>query len=103
MSFDALVTEMDTAVFADLGEAAVFTPDGGAPIQTRAVLDESHPVIGDLGHMVDARAVITLPKADVGQPRSGTVTLLGRTFQIDQLVDGADDGHVVRYYVRETL
>lgn len=108
MGFEALSAKLTSKVFAQLGEPATFTPAGGASIATRAELDENHPVVGELGHIVDSRPVISLPKADVGRPRSGTVVVLGRTFKLDQPVDyseregqNADDGHVVRYYVRE--
>lgn len=100
MSFHALSAAMTQTVFAELGEPATFT-DGATTVETRAELDEVTQVVGELGQLADPRPSIALPKADVGRPRKGTITMLGRTFELDQLVDGGDDGHVVRYYVRE--
>lgn len=108
MSFRALVSDATAVLFDQLGEEAVFVDAGGASIATRARLFESLAVVGDFAHTPDPRPVIALPSATVGRPRKGRVEMLGRAFQLDQLITGGlgigengDDGHQVRYFVRE--
>lgn len=104
MGFDALSRDLTASVFDALGDEAVFTPAGGDPIALRAQLNPATTVVGELGHYADPRPSIALPGHALPRPRprAGRLVMLGRTWTLDQLTEaGADDEHVVRYYVRE--
>lgn len=108
MSFRDLVSDATDVLFDQLGESAVYVAPDDAQTATRARLQQATEVVGDLGAMPDTRLVISMPAADVGRPRRGRVQMLGRVFQLDQLIDAGlglgetgDDSHQVRYFVRE--
>lgn len=98
MSFierDALIA---ADVFRQFGAPAVFTPFGGAPVNTTAIVDRETVLQGELGQVVDPRPSIDLPKAAVGASKAGKVVVDGKTWALDQLI--SDDGHVVRFFVK---
>ena len=67
MGFDAISRDLTASVFNALGDEAVFTPAGGAPIALRAQLNPATTVVGELGHYADPRPSIALP----GHARQG--------------------------------
>lgn len=99
MTFAALDASLTQSCFDGFGEPAVFEDGEGVTLNTRAQLDEETTLMGELGPVRDARPSLILIRADVGRPRRGAVTLLGRRFALDQLL--SDDGQVVRYAARE--
>lgn len=101
MSFTDDIGEMTADCIEELGDPAWFDPDAGASVQTFAILVEATDVVGDLGQIIDKRLSVKLLKSAVGDARKGFVRMLGRRFQIDEPVPGADDGFVVQRYVRE--
>jgi hypothetical protein len=104
MDFTPLSQERTRRTFRRLADPCVVTPEGGDAIETRGIFEKRTAVVGDLGPLLDERPSIEFMRADIGALRRATVTILGRTFDIDRPVDlalNADDDILVRYYLRE--
>lgn len=100
--FSDISADMTRVCFAQLGDPATFeTADGVVINDFNAELEERTAVVGDLGHLIDQRPSIKLPRAAIGSPKRGTVRMLGRVFELDSAVDGSGDGEVAHYFVRE--
>jgi|GEM_PF-5164680 len=68
------------------GDVAVFTPDGGEPVDVSVIFHEQTAVIGELGVLVDPRASAELPVAIVGLDPQGRLELLGRVWELGRPV-----------------
>lgn len=115
MGFTALSASRTQSLFRHLGDACTLTPQGGDPIPTFGILEQRTAVVGALGQLMDERPSIELLRADVGQPRRAEIQMTtgayaGKTYDIDQPMPlgansqnelSADDGLIVRYYLRE--
>lgn len=110
MDFTPLSKERTRRIFRRLADPCVVTPEGGDAIQTRGIFEKRTAVVGDLGQLLDERPSIELLRDDVAPLRRATVTILGRSFDIDRPVDlgssgqhaqNADDDILIRYYLRE--
>lgn len=93
-----LAATMGAALLATAGNPATYTPPGGLPVVTRAVLERALRERPD-GVGVERVTVVYLPAADVPDVlRGGTVQLGADTWLVDRLDDA--DGAVVSAVVR---
>jgi hypothetical protein len=101
MSYDADVASMHVEVFETFGTQGVLTTRDGESIPVVAVLDEVTHNVGDLAGLVDPRPSVQLMRSVAGKTPRGLLVLGERQFELDRPVDGDNDAHVVRVYVRE--
>lgn len=73
--------------FAQLGDAATFTPTQGAAVATRALVFHTTRVAGEFGIVEDPRKSIELPTADVGKYPRGSVAVGDDTYALGRIVD----------------
>lgn len=101
MGYDADVADVHTELFMEFGGAATLATRDGQVIACRAVLDEVTRNVGELGGQVDARPSVTLMVSEVGARPRGELTVGQRQFELERNVDGDNDAHIVRVYVRQ--
>lgn len=98
MAFAVLAARLSAVCFEQLGDEAMWVTGSNDPVITRAALDRETVVVGDLGQAIDTRPSVRLPKAVVGNAKTGRVTVEGRIWTLDSLI--SDDGYVVRFFVK---
>lgn len=99
------MTAFDTAIdtlFADQNMAvdATYTPDGGAPVSVRVILDHDVDLIGlGFSDITDRRTVIGIRKSEIAAPgRNDTILVGATTYTVDVVI--ADDSIEAQVAVR---
>lgn len=98
--FDQIMQTVGMPAFRrTLGDAATYTPAGGAPVATWAMLDRGSDMAGQYGERLENRLTAQLPKTDVPEPQPGDALTVGATaYSIGQTV--SDDGLFVTVAIR---
>ena len=69
-----------------LGDAVTYTPAGGTPVATWAIIAIGSAMVGQYGERMEVRTTAQLPKADVPTPQPGdSLTIGATTYRIDQV------------------
>lgn len=75
-----------------LGDDAVYTPPGGSPVATWAMMSASMELVGQYSPVAEPRATAELPVADVPDPKIGaSLVVNGSTYRVGQVI--ANDGY----------
>jgi hypothetical protein len=86
-----------SALLATAGETATYTPPGGVPVATRALIEHTVRVRAD--DAIERLRIAHLPTADVPAPvRDALLTVADATYRVDALADA--DGATVAVTVR---
>jgi hypothetical protein len=82
-----------------LGDEVTYTPAGGTPVATWAIIAVGSALVGQYGERMEVRTTAQLPKADVPEPQPGDALTVGATaYSIGQTV--SDDGLFVVVAIR---
>lgn len=93
--FDTIMTNVGLpALRKQLGDDAVYTPPGGSPVSTWAMMSVSMDLVGQYSPVAEPRATAELPVADVPDPKIGaSLVVNGTTYRVGQIL--AKDGYTV--------
>lgn len=76
------------------GDDAVYTPPGGSPVTTWAMMGTSVELVGQYSPVAETRHAAALPIADVPDPRVGaSLVVNGSMYRVGQII--ANDGYTV--------
>ena len=82
-----------------MGDPATYTPAGGSPVSTWAMLGYEPAPFGQYVGITEIHRSAELPAADVPDPQPGDVLVVkGLTYRIDQLI--SNDGLLVKVAIR---
>ena len=77
-----------------MGDSATYTPAGGSPVSTWAMMGTSVELVGQYSPVAETRKSAALPIADVPDPRVGaSLVVNGVTYRVGQIL--ANDGYTV--------
>lgn len=93
--FDTIMANVGLpALRKQLGDDAVYTPPGGSPVATWAMMSASIELVGQYSPVAETRKSAALPIADVPDPRVGAALVVnGSTYRVGQVI--ANDGYTV--------
>lgn len=93
--FDSIMTHVGLpALRKQIGDDAVYTPPGGEPVATWAMMGTSVELVGQYSPVAETRKSAALPIADVPEPRVGaSLVVNGVTYRVGQII--ANDGYTV--------
>lgn len=94
---DPLGTRAELVLSCDelIGEAATYTPAGGAPTACRVHLTHNAPYLDELGQVTDYRTRAEVALIEVGRPQVDDQLMVGSTlYTVIAYADETDDGVV---------
>lgn len=92
---DDLMTRIGLpALRKQIGDDATYTPPGGSPVTTWAMMSTTMELVGQYSPVAETRHAAALPIADVPDPRVGaSLAVNGTTYRVGQVI--ANDGYTV--------